>query len=200
MINMLKKLFSKNKNPLDLPIKELNESKIKLNIQIEKLEREILTIDNQINQLFERAKNSKSKSEELTIATKIKTLNQRKKQLQNSHALLNKQLRFIENLLIVKENEHILKSTPLWNILRNMSQGELERYLIKMKLDKENLINSLNMALGITDSLLDSTSEEQDEDIQDILNTIHALKEGELDVEDAKRIISEENKKKLLEN
>ena len=81
MFGKLKNLFSKNKNPLDMPLDKLKESKIKLDIQIRKLEDEIANIDNQITALFEKAKMAKSKSEELTIATKIKTLSQKKKQL-----------------------------------------------------------------------------------------------------------------------
>jgi len=196
MLSKLKNIFSKNKNPLDMPLDKLKESKIKLDIQIKKLEDEILNIDNQIVKLFEKAKNTKSKSEELTIATKIKTLNQRKKQLQNAHALLNKQMRFVDNLLVIKENEAILKSTPLWSILSKMSPEELEKTLINLRLDSENIINTLNTALGITDDALSMASEEHDEDIENILKTIHAVKEGELDVEDAKEIVSEEKKDK----
>jgi len=196
MISKLKNLFSKNKNPLDIPLDKLKESKIKLDIQIRKLEDEMENIDAQITALFEKAKNAKSRSEELTIATKIKTLNQRKKQLQNSHALLNKQMRFVDNLLVIKENEVILKSTPLWNTLSKMSPEELEKALINLRLNSENVINTLNTALGITDDTLSMASDEYDEDIEDILKTIHAVKEGELDVEDAKEIVSEEKKNK----
>jgi hypothetical protein len=196
MFGKLKNLFSKNKNPLDMPLDKLKESKIKLDIQIRKLEDEIANIDNQITALFEKAKMAKSKSEELTIATKIKTLSQKKKQLQNSHALLNKQMRLVDNLLVIKENEAILKSTPLWDTLSKMSPEELERALIDLRLDSENVINTLNVALGITDDALSMASEEHDEDIEEILKTIHAVKEGELDVEDAKEIVSEEKRDK----
>ena len=197
MLSKLKSLFFRSKNPLDMPLDKIKESKIKLETKIKKLEMEILEIDNQISLLFERAKETRSKSEELTIATKIKTLSQRKKQLQNSHALLNKQLRFIDNILVIKENEEILKSTPLWSTLRSMSPKELESHLINMRIDNENLIETLNTALGITDNMLEGASEEHDEDIRDILDTIHAIKEGELDVEDAKGKVVEDNRRKF---
>ncbi len=102
------KVFGK-KNPLDIPIDKLRENQVKLDMQIGKIENEIAEIDREIALLFERAKNARSKSEELTIATKIKTLNQRKKSLQNTHAQLNKQLMLVSNLLIIKENEAILR-------------------------------------------------------------------------------------------
>jgi hypothetical protein len=196
VLGKFKNLFSKNKNPLDMPLSKLKESKIKYDIQIKKLEDDLSKIDNQIIILFEKAKNSKSKSEELTIATKIKTLGKRKKQLQNSHALLNKQIRFVDNLLIIKENEAILKSTPLWNTLNSMSSEELEKHLIDMKVNSENIVGTLNNVLGITDDMLSSASEEHDEDIADILNTIHAVKEGELDIDDAREIVYDEKGRK----
>jgi len=37
MLGKLKSLFSKNKNPLDMPLDKLNESKIKLDIYLLKL-------------------------------------------------------------------------------------------------------------------------------------------------------------------
>ena len=195
MLSKLKNLFFRSKNPLDMPIERIRESRVKLDIKIRKLEEEMREIDKSITKLFERAKEVESKSEELTIATKIKTLSQRKKQLQYSHALLNKQLRFVDNLLIIKENEEILKSTPLWNTLRSMSPQELERYLVEMKIDSENIIETLNMALGITEDMLSGASEEYDRDIEDILSTIQAVKEGELEAEDAKTLVSREEKK-----
>ncbi|HID47634.1 MAG TPA: hypothetical protein EYH15_00040 [Methanothermococcus okinawensis] len=196
MLSKLKNLFFKSKNPLDMPLDKIRESKIKLDVKVRKLEEEILEIDRHIAKLFERAKETESRSEELTIATKIKTLSQRKKQLQNSHALLNKQMRFIDNLLIIKENEEILKSTPLWNTLKSMSPQELERHLIHMKIDNENIVEKLNSALGITEDMLSSASEEKDREIQEILSTIHAVKEGELEVEDAKMLIAEEEEER----
>ena len=56
MLDKLKNIFSKNKNPLDMPLNKINESKIKLDIQIKKLEGELSKIDNQVIALFEKAK------------------------------------------------------------------------------------------------------------------------------------------------
>ena len=196
MLDKLKNIFSKNKNPLDMPLNKINESKIKLDIQIKKLEGELSKIDNQVIALFEKAKISKNKSEELTIATKIKTLSQRKKQLQNSHALINKQVRFVDNLSVLKENEAILKSTPMWEVLKNMSPEMLEKHLIDMKIDNETVIETLNNSIGITTDMMESASEEHDGDIANILDAIHAVKEGDIDIDDAKEIVSDEKSQK----
>ncbi|WP_297066615.1 hypothetical protein [Thermococcus sp.] len=192
--------FFGKKNPLDIPLNKLNESRIKLEVQIQKIENEIASIDREIALLFERAKKARSKSEELTIATKIKTLNQRKKNLQATHAQLNKQLMLISNLLIIKENEAILKETPTWNMLRNMSPEELERNLANVQLDAQNFSENLNRMLGITDQTLNAGVDfEEDEELAEIMKTIHAVKEGELEPEVAAEKVTGEEKEKKKE-
>ena len=196
-------IFSKffgRKNPLDIPLPKLNESRIKLETQIERIEKEILSIDKEIALLFERAKKARSKSEELTIATKIKTLNRRKRNLQATHAQLNKQLMLINNLIIIRENEAILKGTPTWEMLRNMSPEELERNLANIQLDAQNFNENLNQILDITNQTLSVGADfEEDEELAEIMKTIHAVKEGELEPEVAAEKVTGEEKEKKKE-
>ncbi len=193
--------FFGKKNPLDIPLSKLKESQIKLEYQIEKVEKDIAAIDREIALLFEQAKKARSKSEELTIATKIKTLNQRKKNLQATHAQLNKQLMLISNLTIIKENEAILKGTPTWNLLNNMSPEELERNLAEMQLDARNFSENLNQMLGMTDQTIGAGVDfGEDEELAEIMRTIHAVKEGELEPEvAAEKVTGEEREKKKKE-
>ncbi|WP_297071291.1 hypothetical protein [Thermococcus sp.] len=193
-MGLLSRFFEK-KNPLDIPVDQLKENQIKLDMQIEKIEQEIEDIEAQIAALFERARNVGSKSEELTIATKIKTLNQRKRGLQNTHAQLNRQLMLVSNLLIIKENEAIVKGTPTWELLRKMSSEELERNLVSMQLDSRNLNENLNTMLGYTDQALGTGVDfEEDEELAEIMRTIQAVKEGELEPGTAAEKVTGSNK------
>lgn len=193
-MGLLSRFFEK-KNPLDIPVDQLKENQIKLNMQIEKIEQEIGDIEAQIAALFERARNVGSKSEKLTIATKIKTLNQRKRGLQNTHAQLNRQLMLVSNLLIIKENEAIVKGTPTWELLRKMSSEELERNLVSMQLDSRNLNENLNTMLGYTDQALGTGVDfEEDEELAEIMRTIQAVKEGELEPGTAAEKVTGSNK------
>ncbi len=193
-MGLLSRFFEK-KNPLDIPVDQLKENQIKLDMQIEKIEQEIGDIEAQIAALFERARNVGSKSEELTIATKIKTLNQRKRGLQNTHAQLNRQLMLVSNLLIIKENEAIVKGTPTWELLRKMSSEELERNLVSMQLDSRNLNENLNTMLGYTDQALGTGVDfEEDEELAEIMRTIQAVKEGELEPGTAAEKVTGSNK------
>ena len=190
--------FFGKKNPLDISLNQLRETQVKLDMQIRRIENEMIEIDRQIALLFEQAKRARSKSEELTIATKIKTLNQRKKNLQNTHAQLNKQMMLVSNLIIIKENEALLKDTPTWKILHNMSPEELEQKLVEMQLDSQNLNENLNRMLGYTDQALAiGVDFEADEELTEILDTIRAVKEGELEPEvAAEKVTGEERKEK----
>lgn len=190
-MGLLSKFFGP-KNPLDVPLKDLLENQMKLEAQIEKVERELRAIEAEIAELFERAKNAKSRSEELTIATKIKTLNRRKKNLQATHAQLNKQLMLVSNLLIIKENEELLKGTPTWEMLKKMSPRELEEKLIEMELDARNFNESLEKMLGMTDRTIGVENFEADKELEEILSTIRAVKEGELEPEEATKRVTEE--------
>lgn len=195
-MGLLSRFFGR-KNPLDIPIEGLRENQVKLDMQIRKIEEEIAGIDAQITSLFQRAKEARSKSEELTIATKIKTLNKRKQSLQNTHAQLNKQLMLVSNLLIIKENEAILRGTPTWELLKKMSPEELEKHLVSMQLDARNLNENLNTMLGYTDQALGAGVElEEDEELQEIMRTIQAVKEGELEPEKAAGKVTGEEKRK----
>lgn len=196
-MTILSRFFGR-KNPLDIPLSKLRESQIKLEYQIERIEKELVSIDQEIARLFEQARRARSKSEELTIATKIKTLNQRKKNLQKTHMQLNKQLMLISNLVIIKENEALLKGTPTWNLLKNMSPEELERHLTEMQLDAQNFNENLNQMLGMTDQTIGTGVDfEEDEELAEIMKTIHAVKEGELEPEvAAEKVAGEEHEKK----
>ncbi|WP_324736450.1 hypothetical protein VFC49_05130 [Thermococcus sp. SY098] len=194
-MGLLSRFFGR-KNPLDIPIDQLRENQVKLDMQIRKIEDEIAEIDAQIAALFQRAKEARSKSEELTIATKIKTLNRKKQSLQNTHAQLNKQLMLVANLLIIKENEAILKGTPTWELLRKMSPEELEKNLVSMQLDAQNLNENLNTMLGYTDQAIGAGVEfEEDEELAEIMRTIQAVKEGELEPESAAEKVTGEKDK-----
>ena len=100
--------------------------------------------------------------------------------------------------MIIKENEALLKNTPTWKILHSMSPEELEQKLVEMQLDSQNLNENLNHMLGYTDqALATGVNFEADEELAEILDTIRAVKEGELEPEvAAEKVTGEERKEK----
>lgn len=175
------------KNPLEIPLEKLKDDQIKLSLQIRKIEEEIADIERQTTNLFEEGKKAKTRSEELSIATKIKTLSQKKQNLQATHVQLNKQMMLVSNLIIIKENESLLKSSPVYKMLKKMSPEELEEKLTTNRLDAERLNENLMTAIGYTDQAITVGYEEyeEDESIKKIMETIRSVKEGDLEPEKA---------------
>lgn len=178
------------KKPLEIPLEKLKEDFVRLDLQIKNIEKEISDIEKRIEQLFEEGKKAKTRSEELTIATRIKTLSQRKQNLQVTHAQLNKQVMLVSNLIVIKENEEILKASPLYDKLQRMSFEDLENALTKFQLDRQNLNENLMLALEYTDQAI-AVGYEEDEEIKEILDTMRAVKEGELDPKKAAKKMEE---------
>jgi len=170
-IGIYKLLKSLDKLKLD----ELQVMSIKLNEKIDGLNEEIRDIEEAINRLFEKAREAKTKSEEISIANRIKTLEQKKEMKQSSVIKLEKELRAINNLLIIKENEKDLKEVRIWNKLKKIKPEKLEKWLYQMQLDNKNRQELIKDIKTLTS--LSFQTEDYDEDIEEILEIIHKSKE-----------------------
>jgi len=169
---------------LKTPLKKLKDEKAKLDLQIRKIEEEIADMERQITMLFEEGKLAKTRSEELTIATKIKLLSQIKKNLQAIHAFLISQMMLLSNFIIIKENGALLRSSPLYEMLKKMPPAEeLEKKLMKFQLEKD-----LMKTPGYTDQAI-GVGYEEDEEIKKIVETMKAVRKGDLTPEEAMRVV-----------
>lgn len=189
----LEKIFRRDKNPVkDMTHDELKETETKLKLSSQRLTKEISEIEKDIQQLFEKSKAAESKQEEINLANRIKTLGQQKEAKSSSHAEMEKQLRAVGNLLVIKEQEADLKAAGAWETLEKMPTEQLEQYLIDMKLQAEDRRTAVSKITELTSSTLSSTTE-YDEGLEDILGAMHEVKEGKLGPEEAgKRVIEQE--------
>ena len=121
-----------------LKIKNLHLMEIQLNKKIDELQEEIKTIARTIEKLFEDAKESKTQSEEISIANRIKTLSQKKEMKHSAVMQLEKELRGVSNLLILKENEKDLKESGAWDKIKKMKPEKIEKWLTSKTLEREN--------------------------------------------------------------
>jgi len=192
-MNLLSKIFSRKNTIDDYSVEELREMEIKLNHKIEALLREVGAIEKEIQALFEKARKAKSRSEEVSLANRIKTLSQRKKMKLNAQAQLEKELRAVSNLLILKEHETDLRQAGVWDDLKKLSPQEVESYLISMRLEAEDRDQLISSVIEMTSQAM-AQGVETDEELEDILSTIRAVKEGELEPEQAERVVSGEAK------
>lgn len=183
-MGIFSRLFGK-KSMEDLNVDELRIMEIKLNHKIEEIRSEISVIDEEIQRLFEEARNAKSETEEVSIANRIKTLVDKKEMKAAAQSQLEKELRAVSNMLIIKEHEADLKSAGVWDALRNVSPEKLERYLISKKLDAEDRNRLVSTVTEMTSMAIRGEHDELD----GILRAIRAVKEGSMEPGRAKDIV-----------
>jgi len=179
----------KSKSLDALKVDELQVMSIKLNKKIDELNAEIRNIEETINRLFEKARETKTKSEEVSIANRIKTLNQKKEMKQSSVFQLERELRAVNNLLIIKENEQDLKDTGTWDKLKKIKPEKMEEWLTKKTLDNKNRQELIENITALTSSSFQTA--DYDEELDEILDVIHEVKEGTINAKEASKKIKE---------
>lgn len=189
-MGIFSKLFG-TRNPVDsMKTEDLRFMEIKLNHKIEDLQAEVRTAENEITKLFEKAKAAKSKSEELSIARRIKTVSQRKEMKLAAQAKLDRELRAVSNMLILKEHQADLQATGVWEKVQKIEPEKLENWLISQNLEAQSRDSVVSSIIDMTSSTM-LTGVEQEEDLDDILSAIRAVKDGDLDPGEAEEVVIE---------
>ncbi len=182
-MGLLSRLFGA-KNPVDsMNPGDLRIMEIQLTRRIDEVAAEAKRVDGEIALLLERARSPLSKNEEISLARRIKTLSQKKDMKLAAHAQLDKELRAVSNILILKEHEADLKSAGVWNHIKDLEPDTLEDWLIKKNLEGQDRSDLITTVTQMTSSAM-SVGVEDDEDLDDILGVIRAVKDGSLDPAD----------------
>ncbi|MFA4860243.1 hypothetical protein [Methanoregula sp.] len=164
-------------NPVDtFTLDELKVTEIQLNKKIETIHTEVRRIDQEVQRTYEAAKAATSKSEEVSYARQIKTLLQKKEMKLSSLAQIDKDLRAVSNILILKEREKDLPADVIRK-LKTIDPAKMESFLIKKKLDTMNDDAQISAIIDMTSGTMEVGVEEED-DLSDILDTIRSGKEG----------------------
>jgi transposase len=175
-VGFLSSLFGGG-NPIDtFSLDELKVTEIQLNKKVEEIHAEVRRIDQEVQHNYDLAKESASKSEELSYARRIKTLLQKKEMKISSQSQIEKQLRAVSNILILKEREKDLPDDVLKR-LKKIDPEKMEHYLISQKLDAMNDDAQINAITDMTSGTMEVGIEAED-DLSDILDTIRSGKEG----------------------
>jgi hypothetical protein len=184
-MGIFSKLFG-NKDPIEsMKPEDLRIMEIKLNRKIEELQTEAREVETEIEKLFEKAKASKSRSEELTFARRIKTLSQRKEMKIAAQAKLDKELRAVSNVLIIKEHQDDLQAAGVWEKVK-----KLENWLVTQNLEAQERDEIVSSIIDMTSTAM-LTGVEQEEDLEEILSAIRAVKDGDLEPEEAEEVVNE---------
>ena len=164
-------------NPIDtFSLDELKVTEIQLNKKIETIHTEVRRIDQEVQRTYEAGKAATSKSEEVSYARQIRTLLQKKEMKFSSLAQIDKDLRAVSNILILKEREKDLPADVIRK-LKTIDPAKMESFLIKKKLDTMNDDAQISAIIDMTSGTMEVGVEEED-DLSDILDTIRSGKEG----------------------
>ena len=174
-MGLLSSLFAGG-NPIDsLSLDDLRVTEIQLNKKVDDIHAEVRRIDQDVQRNYELAKKSTSQSEEVSYARRIKTLLLKKEGKLASQAQIEKELRAVSNLLILKEREKDLPSDVVKK-LKKLDPEQMEKYLIGKKLDTMNDDAQIDAIIDMTSGTME-VGVEPEEDLTEILDTIRAGKE-----------------------
>jgi hypothetical protein len=177
-VGFLSSLFAGG-NPIDsLTLDDLKVTEIQLNKKIDDIHAEVRRIDQDVQRNYDLAKKSSSQSEEVSYARRIKTLLLKKEGKIASQAQIEKDLRAVSNIVILKEREKDLPSDVVKK-LKKLDPEQMEKYLIGKKLDTMNDDAQIDAIIDMTSGTMEVGVEPED-DLTDILDTIRSGKEEPL--------------------
>jgi hypothetical protein len=174
-VGFLSSLFAGG-NPIDsLSLDDLRITEIQLNKKIDDIHAEVRRIDQDVQRNYDLAKKSSSQSEEVSYARRIKTLLLKKEGKIASQAQIEKDLRAVSNIVILKDREKDLPSDVVKK-LKKLDPEQMEKYLVGKKLDTMNDDAQIDAIIDMTSGTMEVGVEPED-DLTDILDTIRAGKE-----------------------
>ena len=175
-MGFLSSLFGRG-NPIDtISLDELKITEIQLTKKVDDIHAEVRRIDEEVSRNYDLAKAASSESEQVSYARRIKTLLQKKEMKLSTQAQIEKELRAVSNLVILKDREKDLPSDVVKK-LKKLDPDQMEKYLIGKKLDTLNDDAQITAIIDMTTSTMEIGIETED-DLSDILDTIRAGKEG----------------------
>jgi len=193
-MGILSRLF-KGKNPLEsLSLNELRGMKVKLEVRMDELSRRMEEIEEEVKKLFEKAKEAKSHSEEVFLARRIKTLTQELNMLRQTYSSIQRELMLVSNLLIIKQHEALLKEVGVWSRLKGVRPELLTRYLAEKRVEAEDREKLVNELVDLSSRIWEM--EMGEEDVKDVLRAIRAVKERQLEPEEAGKVLMKEREKR----
>ncbi|MEI6840853.1 MAG: hypothetical protein WCK53_06280 [Methanomicrobiales archaeon] len=174
-MGFISSLFGRG-SPVDsLSLEELKVTEIQLNKKVEDLYAEVHRIEQEVQHNYDLAKAATSESEQVSYARRIKTLLQKKEMKLSAQAQIEKELRAVSNILILKEREKDLPAGVVKK-LKQIDQGKMEEYLVNQKLSTMDDDEQIGAIIAMTSSTME-IGVEPEEDLSDILDTIRAGKE-----------------------
>ncbi len=179
------------KNTIDrLSLRELQAEEIRLKNRLERLKKDINTIEKKKKQLFQEGIGA-DKLKKRMLAQEIKGLDMEQRLKLKDFTTAQRQYTLVKNLIIVKKYEKELRKVGLWEKLSSVEPEQLEAALIKVNLDGrefDDMVSSLNRVFEME---IAEFEESEDETERELMRAWSQVEAGEADVEEAaERVIS----------
>lgn len=179
------------RNAIDkLSLRELQAEEIRLKNRLERLKKDINTIEKKKKQLFQEGIGADRLKKKM-LAQEIKGLDMEQKLKLKDFTTAQRQYTLVKNLIIVKKYEKELRKVGIWSKLSNVEPEQLEAALIKVNLDGkefDDMVSSLNRVFEMEIAEFEAAEDETEKELMRAWSQVEA---GEADVEEAaERIIS----------
>jgi len=164
-------------NPLDkMKVRELREEDIRLKNQCERLRKEIDDCEKDKKKKFREGIGADLFKKKM-LFQEMQALDTEAKLRMKRFTTSNHQLRFIKNLLIVKNYENQLKENGTWRKLTSLPQEKLESFLIRISLDGkefDEVLNELNKPFEMDVADIDNDVSEEEKKVLDSWEKVEA--------------------------
>ncbi|AHL22343.1 MULTISPECIES: hypothetical protein [Thermococcus] len=142
----IRDVFGRKSTVERLSLRELQEEEIRLRNRLERLKKDINAIEKKKKELFQQGIGA-DKLKKKMLAQEIKSLDMEEKLKLKEFTTAQKQYTLIKNLIVVKKYEKELREVGVWDKLKKVEPGELEKALIRINLDGKEfneMVESLN--------------------------------------------------------
>ena len=180
--NKIKGKFQKN--PIEkLTIRDLEGENIRLKSKLDRVKKEVKTLDKKKKQLFNEGVGADNLTKKI-LAQEIKSVEMEMKLKYKSFQTYQKQFNFSNNLLIVKKYEKELKNIGMWNKINNIQPELLEVKLSDIILDGKEFDSTMDGLNKVFEMRIDEFDEEVDSTEKKLLDAWGQVEGGSVEADE----------------
>jgi hypothetical protein len=180
--NKLKETIQKN--PIEkLTIRDLEGENIRLKSKLDRVKKEVKTLDKKKKQLFKNGIGSDALAKKI-LAQEIKSVEMGMKLKYKSFQTYQKQFTFANNLLIVKKYEKELKNIGMWSKINNIQPEVLEMKLSDIILDGKEFDNTVEGLNNVFELRIDEFEDEVDGADKKLFDAWRQVEDGSVDADE----------------
>ncbi|WP_456418749.1 chromosome assembly protein [Methanocaldococcus infernus] len=181
------------KNPIEkLTIRDLEGEKIRLKSKLDRVKKEIKSLDKKKKELFKEGIGADTLTKKM-LAQEIKSIEMEMKLKYKTFLTYQKQFTFVNNLLIVKKYEKELKNIGMWNKIINIPPEMLEKKLSDIILDSKEFDSVVEGLNKVFEMRVDEIDEESDTAEKKLFEAWKQVESGNIDADEIVESLELEN-------